>query len=276
MTDDTAGVGEVQAPTPLPIPNETKALVPVPTTDLELTPPADDAEWPRHSDPFPHEAWATLTSHAAGYLRLTVALVRDPAVSKHRRAALLAAAAYFASPIDLIPGIIPVLGQVDDLAVAMLAIRLALNALEPARRQTHLATAGLSDEALREDLVAAGRIAAWAARAGIRTGFRVGRGAIRVTVQGGRAAAELAVRRGRAAARRAAPALDQTSATVGQVGSSAANLASGAAGRATSARRRLTDRVRRREAAETAPAEPGSSGEAPDLAAPGEDDLHQD
>ena len=82
-------------------------------------------------DPFPRDAWTTLTGHAAGYLRLTVALVRDPAVSKHRRAALLAAAAYFASPIHLIPGIVPVLGQVDDLAVAMLAIRLALNALEP-------------------------------------------------------------------------------------------------------------------------------------------------
>ncbi len=165
------------------------------------------------TDPFPRDAWTTLTGHAAGYLRLTVALLRDPAVSKHRRAALLAAAAYFASPIDLIPGIVPVLGQVDDLAVAMLAIRLALNALEPDRRQMHLAAAGLSDEALHEDLIAAGRLAAWTARAGVRTGLRAGRGAIRFTVRGGRAATDLALRGGRAAGRRAAPVADRLNAS---------------------------------------------------------------
>lgn len=165
------------------------------------------------SDPFPRDAWTTLTGHAAGYLRLTVALLRDPAVSKHRRAALLAAAAYFASPIDLIPGIVPVLGQVDDLAVAMLAIRLALNALEPGRRQMHLAAAGLTDEALHDDLIAAGRLAAWAARAGVRTGLRAGRGAIRFTVRGGRAATGLAMRGGRAAGRRAAPVADRLNAS---------------------------------------------------------------
>ena len=164
------------------------------------------------TDPFPRDAWTTLTGHAAGYLRLTVALVRDPAVSKHRRAALLAAAAYFASPIDLIPGIVPVLGQVDDLAVAMLAIRLALNALEPGRRQMHLAAAGLTDEALHDDLMAAGRLAAWTARAGVRTGLRAGRGAIRFTVRGGRAATALAMRSGQAAGRRAAPAGDRANA----------------------------------------------------------------
>ena len=165
------------------------------------------------ADPFPRDAWTTLTGHAAGYLRLTVALLRDPAVSKHRRAALLAAAAYFASPIDLIPGIVPVLGQVDDLAVAMLAIRLALNALEPGRRQMHLAAAGLTDEALHDDLIAAGRLASWAARAGVRTGLRAGRGAIRFTVRGGRAATDLAMRSGRAAGRRAAPVADRLSAS---------------------------------------------------------------
>ena len=103
------------------------------TTPNEAPFPIDGAA-ATSADPFPRDAWSTLIGHAAGYLRLTLALLRDPAVSKHRRAALLAAAAYFASPIDLIPGIVPVLGQVDDLAVAILAIRLALNALEPGRR----------------------------------------------------------------------------------------------------------------------------------------------
>ena len=110
----------------------------------------------------------------------------------------------------------PVLGQVDDLAVAMLAIRLALNALEPARRQQHLAAAGLSDETLHEDLVAVGRLAAWVARAGARTGVRVGRGALRVTVRTGRAAADVAVRSGRAAVRRATPMVDQGQTSLGR------------------------------------------------------------
>ena len=262
------------------------ALEPVPTTALEpatiaaLAPaPPEIAEPSMTGDPFPREAWATLTGHAAGYLRLTVALLRDPAVSRHRRAALLAAAAYFASPIDLIPGIVPVLGQVDDLAVAMLAIRLALNALEPGRRQVHLEAAGLSDEAMREDLLAAGRLAAWAARSGARTGIRVGRGAIRVTVRSGRALTELAVRGGRAAARRAAPVLDQTSTVAGQAatstgrrvadaGATAADLATGATGRAASAGRSLSGRIRRRIPAAVEPGLAAPDGGTPADGAP--------
>lgn len=206
----------------------TSELAPTPNEALAATP--TEAPLPSEvatatgADPFPREAWSTLIGHAAGYLRLTLALLRDPAVSKHRRAALLAAAAYFASPIDLIPGIVPVLGQVDDLAVAILAIRLALNALEPGRRQMHLEAAGLSDETLREDLVAIGRLAAWTARAGARTGLRVGRRAVRVTLRGGRAMAGLAVRGGR---------------TAGRAGASAA-------GRATSGGRGLAERIRHR------------------------------
>jgi uncharacterized membrane protein YkvA (DUF1232 family) len=218
---------------------------------------ADGPEVAPDDDPFPREAWSTLTSHAAGYLRLTLALLRDPAVSKHRRAALLAAAAYFASPIDLIPGIVPVLGQIDDLAVAMLAIRLALNALEPGRRQMHLAAAGLSDEALHDDLVAAGRLGAWAARTGARAGIRFGRGVLRITVRSGRAAADLAVRGGRAAAGRARPALGQTSAVGGQAASAAARRVSGA-GRAGAD---LAGRIRRlRDAADPTPDAPSSEG----------------
>jgi uncharacterized membrane protein YkvA (DUF1232 family) len=218
---------------------------------------ADGPEAAADDDPFPREAWSTLTVHAEGYLRLTLALLRDPAVSKHRRAALLAAAAYFASPIDLIPGIVPVLGQIDDLAIAMLAIRLALNALEPSRRQMHLAAAGLSDEALHDDLVAAGRLGAWAARAGARAGIRIGRGVLRITVRTGHAAADLAVRGGRAAAGRARPVLDQSSTVGGQAATAVGRRVSGA-GRAGA---ELAGRIRRlRAAADPAPDAASSEG----------------
>jgi uncharacterized membrane protein YkvA (DUF1232 family) len=219
-----------------------------PTDETRAMSPAPGAAAPADQDPFPREAWSTLTGHAAGYLRLTLALLRDPAVSKHRRAALLAAAAYFASPIDLVPGIVPILGQVDDLAVAMLAIRLALNALEPARRQMHLAAAGLSDEALHDDLVAAGRLGAWAARAGARAGIRVGRGAVRLTVRSGRAAADFVLRGGRAAARRATPVFDQASTVAGQAATTASRRVSDA-GKAGAS---LARRIRRRTSVEAA------------------------
>ena len=225
------------------------------TAEITTETAAADPEVGSSQDPFPREAWSTLMRHAAGYLRLTAALLRDPAVSRHRRAALLAAAAYFASPIDLIPGIVPVLGQVDDLAVAMLAIRLALNALEPSRRQMHLAAAGLSDETLHEDLVATGRLAAWAARAGARTGLRIGRGALRVTVRTGRDAIDLAARGGRVAARRARPVVERSSGTAAR-----------AAGRTTAAGRGLADRIRRRGPAAPGDLSPGepSPGEPSD------------
>ena len=152
-----------------------------------------------NGDPFPRDAWETLRGHASGYLRLSWTLVRDPAVSRHRRAALVAAAAYLASPIDLIPGIIPVAGQLDDLAVAMLAIRLALNALEPGRRRMHLEAAGLSDAAMSEDARAAARVAAWSARAAARTGVRAAMLGLRVSASAARLGYDAASRGGRRA-----------------------------------------------------------------------------
>src|SRR6187549_4162311 len=65
------------------------------------------------------------------YGKLALALARHPRLSRVRRAAVVAAAAYVFSPIDLIPGIIPVVGQLDDILVAITAIRFALEGLRP-------------------------------------------------------------------------------------------------------------------------------------------------
>jgi uncharacterized membrane protein YkvA (DUF1232 family) len=56
-------------------------------------------------------------------LRLFKGLVRDPRVPRGSKALLLFGAAWVASPIDLIPEFIPVLGPLDDAVVAALILR---------------------------------------------------------------------------------------------------------------------------------------------------------
>ena len=54
-------------------------------------------------------------------------LLADPRVDLWRKALLVAAIAYLASPIDLVPDFIPVAGQLDDAIVVVLALRLLLH-----------------------------------------------------------------------------------------------------------------------------------------------------
>lgn len=56
-------------------------------------------------------------------LRLFKGLVRDPRVPRRSKALLFLGAAWVASPIDLIPEFIPVLGPLDDAVVAALILR---------------------------------------------------------------------------------------------------------------------------------------------------------
>ena len=60
--------------------------------------------------------------------KLLYRLLRDNRVPRHRRWAMAAVGAYVASPIDLIPDFVPVLGGVDDLLVLAFAIDYLLKA----------------------------------------------------------------------------------------------------------------------------------------------------
>jgi uncharacterized membrane protein YkvA (DUF1232 family) len=97
----------------------------------------------------------------------------DPAVSPGRKVLLGLSVAYAVSPIDLVPGIIPVLGQLDDLAVLLLGLRRALDGCAPEAARAHLERAGLSESALEKDLAnvrgAAGWIVGRVARLGAAT-----------------------------------------------------------------------------------------------------------
>ena len=50
--------------------------------------------------------------------RLIAGLVADPRLPRPAKIALVAAAVYLASPVDLVPDVIPFLGYVDDVLLA--------------------------------------------------------------------------------------------------------------------------------------------------------------
>lgn len=89
------------------------------------------------------------------YARLMYMLYSDPAVSKRRKVHLSVGLLYAVSPIDLVPGIIPVIGQLDDIAIALSALAGALKKLPPERRDDYLSKTGLSVEVIERDLEAA-------------------------------------------------------------------------------------------------------------------------
>ena len=55
-------------------------------------------------------------------VKLLSRLMRDPRVSARSKAMAAAALAYVASPVDLVPDLIPVLGKSDDVFVAIFAV----------------------------------------------------------------------------------------------------------------------------------------------------------
>ena len=128
---------------------------------------------PPHIDPFPRDRLSAMVHRTPRYAKLAWRLGKDPMLSKARRVAVVAAAGYLVSPVDLVPGFIPVLGQLDDLAFALVALRLALDGLHPERRRMHLEAVGLEDAHLADDIRTVGATAAWITRRSLRLTGRV-------------------------------------------------------------------------------------------------------
>jgi uncharacterized membrane protein YkvA (DUF1232 family) len=59
-------------------------------------------------------------------IRVGRALLRDRAIGRAPRLVLIVLVAYLVSPLDLVPDFIPVLGQADDIAVAIAAVALLI------------------------------------------------------------------------------------------------------------------------------------------------------
>lgn len=172
------------------------------------------------TDPFPRDAFAALVRRLPAYGRLAWRLGRDPLLSRARRAAVVGAAAYLVSPVDAVPGFIPVLGQLDDVLVVLAALRLALDGLDPERRRAHLAAVGLLEDDIATDIRALGTTGAWVGRSTVRAGGRAVRTGARMTARGMRGVAHVVGEASHAVAARrrppdagAEPATDRTSVT---------------------------------------------------------------
>jgi uncharacterized membrane protein YkvA (DUF1232 family) len=69
--------------------------------------------------------------------RLAVRLLREPRVPILAKAVPLLAALYLVSPIDLVPDLFPLVGQVDDLTVILVALAMFLRLCPPAAVAFH-------------------------------------------------------------------------------------------------------------------------------------------
>jgi uncharacterized membrane protein YkvA (DUF1232 family) len=156
-------------------------------TAHDTNPAAEPAATPvaEPGDRHPAARLAETLSRLPNYLRLTRALLADRRLGRVRKAGLGAALAYLASPIDLVPGIVPVLGQVDDLLVMFMAVRYALKGMPGPAADALLARSGLSRALLVRDVSNTRAAGAWAARS-------AGRISGRIAITGARAATRVA------------------------------------------------------------------------------------
>ena len=67
-------------------------------------------------------SWPSLVRTLVSYARLTVRLLREPRVPLLTKALPVLAAVYVISPFDVVPDFLPVLGEIDDLAVILIAL----------------------------------------------------------------------------------------------------------------------------------------------------------
>ena len=145
----------------------------------------------KSEDPFPRARFVAMVRRMPRYGRLAWNLSRHPKVTARRRALLVAAAVYVVSPIDLVPGFIPVAGQLDDAAAVLIAIGVALRSMQPAERGATLAAVGLAEADIYDDLATIRASYAWMGR----TGWRLGQRATGVIVRGARRAVHRVSRR---------------------------------------------------------------------------------
>jgi uncharacterized membrane protein YkvA (DUF1232 family) len=76
-------------------------------------------------------SWPALLRTLVAQVRLTLRLLREPRVPLLVKAVPILACLYVVSPVDFVPDVLPVLGQLDDLGVIVLALEAFLRWCPP-------------------------------------------------------------------------------------------------------------------------------------------------
>lgn len=92
------------------------------------------------------------------YIKLIYMLYRDKDVPGKSKVALSAALGYNISPVDLIPGFIPAVGQIDNVYFTLKLLRRSLKACPEDVAKKHLENSNITMESLNKDIEASGRL----------------------------------------------------------------------------------------------------------------------
>ena len=92
------------------------------------------------------------------YIRLIWALLRDRRVPVAQKLILAGIVGYLVLPIDLIPDFVPVLGQLDDIAVVLLGLDLFIRSAPQDIVDEHLGRIAQDKDQLGRDIATAERI----------------------------------------------------------------------------------------------------------------------
>jgi len=93
--------------------------------------------------------------------RLVFGLAKDPKVPASTKVALAAAAAYLASPVDLLPDFIPFVGYLDDVVLVAVVLDGLLNHVDRALLLSHWPG---DPRTLEKTAAVARRVSAWVPR----------------------------------------------------------------------------------------------------------------
>lgn len=141
-------------------------------------------------EPRPRQIITRLIRQSPRYVRLASLLLRDGRLSPWHKAPLAGAIGYGLSPVDLVPGIVPLLGQLDDLIVLLGALKLTIDRIPAGIANEHLLAVGLLKSDLDADfdntvrlarglVVGGARGAARMVRSGTRFSFRLASAGVR-------------------------------------------------------------------------------------------------
>lgn len=124
-----------------------------------------------------HDAqrFGELVKRLPGYMKLVKQIVSDPNVPRKSKAFMGVGGVYAVSPIDLVPGVIPIAGQLDDAYVLLYGLKKSLDSMPPELAEHHLTTAGVTLQGINDDISLVISIAKRLGRLVITAGAKIGR-----------------------------------------------------------------------------------------------------